>query len=321
MTDRFLSLIVSCYLPSETSVQVAQELSKILGSYPEELELVYLWNGITDEHAKIRHEITSCLGYHQNCKIIDRYENVGVGEGYKILCDEAVGRYIYCLTDDDLISLGNITEIIFLLRSNENIAVAHQLLDDENYRESIIFTEVFNTKSPEHHITLAYVGYRMGALPGTIFSKDIYDREERLWSKKLYPWIEIAFSSDVREYAIFNPENKIKVNPGAPVHLRFNDRVTRGFDYGYNERLKYIEHCHPTVKEVYQYLLIRWIGNIFRKLKNHDRELAYKMLDHIDLPIKNRFLAGLIFSLKIEFLSSRETLQGGIKWLIYSRLA
>ena len=71
MTEKFISLVVSCFMPSKTSIEVAGELSKILISNVEELELIYLWNGLTEKHTGIRNEIKNKLTGQKNCILLN----------------------------------------------------------------------------------------------------------------------------------------------------------------------------------------------------------------------------------------------------------
>ena len=315
MTNPFITLVISCYLPSEKSVENSRRLRRFSSLIEEELEVLYLFNGLTDAHKNIRNRISKNLCNYKNCKIISSKENLGVGLGYQKLCEAAVGKYIFCLTDDDLITPNNLINTIKFLKQNHDIEVAHQLLSDTNYNESQLHCGIHSLKSPNYDTAFAYLCFRYGALPGTIFSRSIFFNKQRNWKNKLYPWIEIAFEAFGKKIAIFDPIERIIIEPGAPAHKRFNDRVKRDYDYGFNERFSYGLKAKWEVKVVYIYLIINWISKIILTIGKIDKNLARKVSRSLRSPYHKR-ISFLYFlaPFRIGFFINTHSLLGFLIW-------
>jgi hypothetical protein len=315
MTSPYISLIIACYQPSNNSILNSIQIGNFNEKIIKDIEVIYLFNGLDKSFEDTRNKISKNLLQYKNCKIISSENNLGVGLGYQTLCEKASGKYIYCLTDDDLISNSNIMNTLDFLKANNDVNIVHQLLDDKNYEESRLFCGIHNMTSKTYNSAFAYICFRYGALPGTIFLRSLFLKKNRNWKDKLYPWIELAFEAYGNKISIFDPIDRIIVDPGAPAHQRFNDRVKRDFDYGFNERFSYSLYAAQDVRSIYAYLTINWISKIIFTIKKTDKNLAKKVSKA--LIVSNRLNLALIYFLapfRIGFILNPLSLLGFWKW-------
>jgi len=288
---------------------------KIAKKLNHEIEIIYLFNGLDEGYADIRKSISYNLSAHDNCSVMSCSENVGVGPGYQRLCKKAKGKYIYCLTDNDQISFNNVKNTLDFLKKNKEISIMHQLVNDYYYEESQLFCGVHEVKSRSYNTAFAYLCFRYGSLPGIVFSRALFLKKPRNWEEKIYPWPEIAFDAYGENIALFDPIERITIDKGAPAHERFNDRVKRGYDYGFNERYAHRLGAKMEVKAVYAYLLLNWIARVTLRINKVDKNLAKKVVRTLRGP-NDRRLVGFyyLFRFRLAFLSTLESLVGFWFW-------
>ena len=314
-TNPYISIIISCYRPSKKAIVNSRIIGEIAKEISNEIEVIYLFNGLDEPKAGTINAISDNLSAYGNCIIMSCSENIGVGPAYQKLCEKATGKYIYCLTDDDLLSLNNVKNTLNFLKQNKDIFIVHQLVNDPSYEESHLFCGVHEKSSRCYNTAFAYICFRYGCLPGSIFLRSLYSEKLRDWEGKIYPWPEIAFDAYGENIALFDPIERITIDKGVPAHERFNDRVTRGYDYGFNERFAHRLGSKMEVKAVYAYLLINWMARITLRINKVDKKLAKKVVCNLR-GANDRRLVGFyyLFRFRLAFLSTLESLVGFWFW-------
>lgn len=272
-----LSIAVSCYKPSRKSIENVEVILSSLKD-DEEIELSYLLNGTCGN--KYENKLIELLENSRLENIIFNYKNIniGVGNGVKLAIDSSRGRYILLLGDDDLIE----KETIFFLKKKSielNFDIAHQFLQDATYKDSSYSERALSRNDNKYFQLLAEIGFRSGALPGFMFKKSLIDKSES-WNDKLYPWIKLIFHQKVAIIALIKPPSMIKIDKGPDIKDRFNDRVPRGHDYGFVERISYSENTDIlSLKIFYNSLCYLWIIKLSKEILSFSKERYVNLMN------------------------------------------
>jgi hypothetical protein len=315
MTPPYISIVVSSYKPGVRCINNSIRLKEIADNLKNDVEIIYLFNGSQGLNKKILDAITDNLSPCKNAKVIKYSENIGVGLAYQNLCEQASGKFIYCLADDDLISLNNAKKILSFLKKNYDIDLMHQLIDDETYTENHLFCGIHSKETSNYNSAFAYICHRYGALSGQVFSKAHFLEKKLDWKIPIYPWVGLAFEAYGKKIAIFDPVDRINVDPGPPAHKRFNDKVQRPYDYGFNERFAYRTGANLEVSAIFSYLTINWIGKIIKNINGVDADLAKKVSNSLR-DSNNQGLFGIyqLSKFKLTYFSTTESFIGFWKW-------
>ncbi len=265
-----LSLAISCYKPSKKSIENVEEILSALKD-DEEIELSYFLNGLSNN--KYEDKLIETLKNNNSRNIIFKHKNVniGVGNGVKFAIDSSNGRHVLLLGDDDLIK----RETIYFLKNKSSeldFDIAHQYLQDSTYKDSSYLEKVVSKNNYKYYRLLAEIGFRSGALPGFMFRKSLIEKSES-WQDKLYPWIKLVFHPEVSIVALLKPPTMIKIDKGPDINNRFSDRVPRGHDYGFVERISYSKNTDIlSFRTFYNSLCYLWIIKLSKEILSFSKE-------------------------------------------------
>lgn len=272
-----LSIAISCFKPSHKSIININNIYNVLKNNTS-IELSYFLNGkCNNEHEK------QLINFFHNNKQENFFlnyedENIGVGMGVWSAINFSNGEHIFLLGDDDIIQKECIEYILDKILKND-FDIGHQYLIDKSYSDSLELEKILNKSDRNYQYLLAEVGFRSGALPGFIFKKCLFE-DATSWKDKLYPWIELVFHPKVNSIALLSPKVKIEVDNGPDIKDRFTDRVPRGSDYGFLERISYSKLSKSkTVIYAYNSFCYLWIIKLSKMIFNFSME-KYKSLMH-----------------------------------------
>ena len=259
-----LSIAITCFKPSKKSIENILIILDVINER-RDVSLSYFLNGKSGNEYEAQlldifnnNTTDRCLF---NC--IDK--NIGVGMGVAAAISYSNGRYVMLLGDDDLI---NKDCILYILNKSHELSfdIAHQYLIDSKYTDSSKIEKFAELNEINYSSLLAEIGFRSGALPGFIFKRELFDDAPH-WKDKLYPWIEIVFSSSISSIALLSPSKMIEIDDGPGLKDRFKDRVPRGDDYGFLERLSYGDLAKSkSLKVAYDSYCYLWIIKISKSI-------------------------------------------------------
>lgn len=231
-----LCIAISCYRPSKKSIDNIEIILGVIKGR-DDVSISYFLNGKSDNH--FEHQLLDIFDKNTSDKCLFNYvdHNIGVGMGVASAISYSDGHYVLLLGDDDLI---NKDCILYILNKSKELSfdVGHQYLKDSTYVDSNANEKFAKFSDRNYSALLAEIGFRSGALPGFIFKRELFKNASH-WKDKLYPWIEIVFNDNVNSVVLLSPSEMIEIDEGPEVNERFKDRVPRGDDYGFLERLSY----------------------------------------------------------------------------------